>query len=229
MAPADRYAANHVFSSLGKAIEAYERKLVSADSAFDQFVKGLKTRDAAQLAQLSPAAQRGLKLFVGAAHCDLCHSGPRFTDGQFHDLGLPVLPGEKLDIGREAGLRDVKADIFNGTGSFSGDPAGAAKNKLEFLPPAASARGKFKTPTLRNVARTAPYMHDGRLRTLTQVVIFYAKGLAGIHGKIVGKRERLLDIIPHLTPRQILDLVAFLKSLNSKPLPHSLLVRTASP
>ncbi len=229
MAPADQYAINRVFSNLGKTIEAYERKLISSDSRFDQFVKGLKTHDAAQLARLSPAAQRGLKLFIGAAHCDLCHSGPRFTDGQFHDLGLPVLPGENPDIGREAGIRDVKVDIFNGIGPFSDERNEAAKSKLEFLPQAASARGKFKTPTLRNVARTAPYMHDGRFKTLTQVVRFYAEGQAAIHGKFVGKRDRLLDIIPHLTSSQIHDLVAFLKSLNSKPLPHSLLIQTSPP
>ena len=229
MAPVDRQAVNRVFSNLGKTIEAYERRLVSADSPFDQFVAGLTTHDAAKRAELSPAAQDGLKLFIGAAHCDLCHSGPRFTDGQFHDLGLPVLAGEKPDIGRDAGIREVKADIFNGTGPFSDDPTGPAKAKLEFLPPPASARGKFKTPTLRNVARTAPYMHDGRFKTLTEVVSFYAKGKAGIHGRIVGKRERLLDIIPHLTSAQIHDIVAFLDSLNSKPLAHDLLVQPPSP
>jgi cytochrome c peroxidase len=80
-------------------------------------------------------------------------------------------------------------------------------------------RGAFKTPTLRNVARTAPYLHDGRFSTLQQVGQFYADGTAVSQGNLVGEREGTLDLIPHFTSAEIADLVVFLKSLDSAPLP----------
>lgn len=222
MAPADRAAVDRMFSNLGKAIEAYERKLVSSNAPFDRYVEGLRTGDPAELAAISPAAKRGLKLFVGAAHCDLCHSGPAFSDSQFHNLGLPLLPGETADPGRAAGIQAVKTDPFDGTGAFSDDPKRAAKERLAFLPPAASQLGAFKTPSLRNVALTAPYMHDGRFATLAQVLDFYAQGKAASHGRLVGAREATLDLIPPLTKGQQANLIAFLKTLTGAPLPRAL-------
>ncbi len=230
MTPADRVAANRVFSNVGKVIEAYERRLVSGHSAFDRYVAGLKKHDPAELAALSPAAQRGLRIFVGPGHCTLCHSGPNFTDSQFHDIGLPLLPGEAPDSGRAAGIREIKKNSFNAAGIYSDAPSGQAKDRIEFLPPAAAQLGKFKTPTLRNVALTGPYMHDGRFKTLRQVVQFYAKGKeAAGHGRLMGKREATLNLIPHFTPPQVTDLVAFLKSLTGAPLPPVLLRAPSRP
>jgi cytochrome c peroxidase len=229
MAPADRTAANRVAANVGKAIEAYERELVSRDSAFDRYVAGLKNHDPGELAVLSPAARRGLSLFVGAAHCDLCHAGPDFSDGEFHDIALPLLPDEAPDGGRAAGIRELEANPFNSAGPYSDDPDGPAKQRLTFLPPPDSQLGKFKTPTLRNVALTGPYMHDGRMATLRQVLQFYADGKAASHGHVVGKREATLDVIPHLTQAQISDLVAFLDSLTGAPLPAALTRKPPSP
>lgn len=229
MAPADRTAVNRVFSNLGKAIEAYERKLVSRDSPFDRYVAGLRTGDPAAESALSPAAKRGLKLFVGAANCDLCHSGPDFTDGQFHNLGLPLLPAETADTGRAAGIRLLQADPFNGTGPFSDDPKGEAKDRIAFLPAPDSQLGAFKTPTLRNVALTAPYMHDGRFATLEQVLDFYAEGKAASRGRLVGKREGTVNLVPHLSKLQQADLIAFLKTLTGAPLPGRLTKAPARP
>jgi cytochrome c peroxidase len=229
MTPADRIAANRVAANVGKAIEAYERELVSRNSAFDRYVAGLKNHDSGKLAALSPAARRGLRLFVGAAHCDLCHAGPDFSDGEFHDIGLPLLPGEAPDSGRAAGIRELKANPFNGAGVYSDDPNGQASQRLAFLPPPDSQLGKFKTPTLRNVALTGPYMHDGRMATLRQVLQFYANGKAANRGHVVGEREATLDVIPHLTQAQISDLVAFLESLTGAPLPAALTRQPPSP
>ena len=230
MTPADRIAANRVFSNVGKAIEAYERRLVSGHSAFDRYVAGLKNHDPAALTALSPAAQRGLRIFVGPGHCTLCHSGPDFTDSQFHNIGLPLLPGEAPDRGRAAGIGEIKKNPFNASGIYSDAPNGQAKDRIEFLPPAAKQLGKFKTPTLRNAALTGPYMHDGRFRTLRQVVQFYAKGKeAAGHGRLVGKREATLNLIPHFTPAQVTDLVAFLRSLTGAPFPPALLRAPSSP
>jgi cytochrome c peroxidase len=216
MTAADRDAVDRVFANVGKAIEAYERKLTGGPSPFDLYVEGLKTDDRTKLAMLSPAAKRGLKLFVGAGHCDLCHSGPDFSDGEFHNIGLPVLPWEEPDTGRAAGITELRADPFNGIGRFSDDPS-AAKDKLAYLPSPETQLGAFKTPSLRNVALTAPYMHDGRFKTLRDVLEFYAQGEAASHGKLVGRREETLALIPHFTASQVSDLIAFLERLDSAP------------
>ncbi len=218
----DRTTIDRIFSNVGKAVEAYERKLVGRNSPFDVYVSGLRAGDPAKLAALSPAALRGLKLFVGAAGCELCHSGPNFTDGEFHNLGLPIAADGTMDAGRAAGITEVKADTFNALGPFSDQPSADAKDRLAFLPPAQSKLGSFKTPTLRNVALTAPYMHDGRFASLREVLAIYAKGKPRVAGQTLGQREATLDLIPHLKPGQISDLIAFLGALNDEPPPQAL-------
>ncbi len=222
MTVTDQTTINRIFSNLGKAIEAYERKLVSYSSAFDRYAAGLKAGSRKYQYAISPAAKRGLKLFVGKAKCELCHSGPNFTDGQFHNLGLPILAGEKEDSGRAGGIRAVVLDPFNGKGRFSDIENRESGDRFSALPTAESQLGAFKTPSLRNVALTAPYMHDGRFPELWRVLIFYARGKAASPGPLMGKREQTLDTIPHLTVRQRSDLISFLLTLTSRPLPAQL-------
>jgi len=226
---ANRVAIDRAYSNVGKAIEAYERELTVGTSPFDRYVAALRAHDVAGEQVISPAAKRGLKLFVGSANCELCHSGPDFTDGQFHNIGLPLLPGEKPDMGRADGIRLVRADPFNGSGRFSDDRTGAAKDRLEFLPSPESQIGAFKTPSLRNVARIAPYMHDGRFKNLGQVLEFYAEGAAASRGRLVGTREATLALIPHLSARQQSDLIAFLRTLDDAPLPRALTQAPSAP
>ena len=227
MSEADRDAVNRVFSNAGKALQAYERKLVSRGSPFDVYVAGLRENNPAKLAVLSPSARRGLKLFVGAARCELCHAGPAFSDGEFHNIGLPVPPGQAADAGRMDGIRQLIADPFNGTGRYSDRPKGTAADKLAYLPPSASELGKFRTPTLRNVALTAPYGHDGRFATLREVVQFYADGEPAAGGQTIGVREATLKLVPRLTPEQVSDLVSFLEALSGAPLPAALVAPSA--
>jgi cytochrome c peroxidase len=222
MATADRTEVDRVFSNLGKAIEAYERRLISGASPFDTYVEGLRTGDAAKQATLSPAAMRGLKLFVGAANCGVCHTGPTLSDGEFHNLGLPLRHGVETDVGRADGMALLQADIFNAAGRFSDDPMGPSGQRLSFLPSPKSQRGAFKTPSLRNVALTASYMHDGRFATLPEVLEFYAQGKAASHGRVVGARDANLTLVPSLTPDQRADLLAFLMTLTGVPPPASL-------
>ena len=222
MTVADRDAINRLFSNLGKSIEAYERQLHDRGSAFDRYVAALRGGDAAGQNVISAAAKRGLKLFVGSANCELCHAGPTFSDGQFHNLGLPVLSGKAPDTGRSAGIRLLTANPFNGVGPFSDDRTGTASNRIAYLPSPHSQLGAFKTPDLRNVALTAPYMHDGRFATLSQVLDFYAEGKAASHGRLVGIREETANLVPPLNDRQKSDLIAFLETLTGDPLPHSL-------
>ncbi len=192
-------------SHLGKAFEAYERLLVSKDSPFDEFV--------AKGTPLSQSAQRGLKLFFGRGRCFLCHAGPTFTDGEFHNIGLPPLPGQAVDLGRFTGVRKVKADRFNGQGEYSDDRSRQANAKTHYLAQKVSNLGEFKTPTLRSVAKTAPYMHDGRFATLREVLDYYSE----LPGRpAYGHREETLVPL-RFTEKEKDDLVAFLRSLTGAP------------
>lgn len=160
-------AITHV--TMARAIAAFERALVSNDSAFDRFLAGAASA-------LSPEARRGLALFEGKARCVACHNGPHFTDWQFHNIGV-----DSDDPGRGAKV-ETEAD------------------KAAFM-------GTFKTPGLRNVALTAPYMHNGSLTTLEQVVAFYDRG---------GDRSKNLSPLIEplgLNARERWDLVAFLNAL----------------
>lgn len=215
MAPVDQEAVNRVMANLGVALAAWQRRLIRYDAPFDRFAAALAEDPDPPTNEAFPAAaRRGLKLFVGEAQCTLCHSGPDFSNQAFHNLGLPV--ADHRDTGREHGLRRLTASPFNAAGPYAGGDDDA--ERLRFLPPPESLRGAFKTPSLRNVARTAPYFHDGRFATLEEAVRFY---LAPPEGETLGEREATLDLIPDLSDRQVADLVAFLKTLDSAPLPEA--------
>jgi len=215
MTPADQDAVNRVMANLGRALAAWQRRLVRYDSRFDRFAAVLADDPDPPPDQAFPAAaRRGLKLFVGEAQCTLCHSGPDFSNQAFHNLGLPIKEHE--DTGREQGLRRLAASPFSAAGPYAQDEGDAGR--LRFLPPPERLRGAFKTPSLRNVARTAPYFHDGRFATLEEAVRFY---LEPPEGETLGEREATLDLIPDLSDRQVADLVAFLKTLDSAPLPET--------
>lgn len=174
MAVADQSAVDRVFANVGKSLAAYERRLLTRAAPFDQFVAGVRSGRVEQQASLSPLAREGLRLFVGAARCVRCHSGPNFTDREFHDNRVPTLTGEpRRDAGRHNGIPVVQADPFNGTGKLSDAPEGEAHDKLSFLVRSGESWSEFKTPTLRNVELSPPYMHQGQLATLEDVLAYY--------------------------------------------------------
>lgn len=160
---------------IAKAIAAFERTVISANSPYDQYLQGNR-------AAMSPAAIRGMNLFKGKAHCIACHSGPNFTDGRFHNLGVGYKDGKFADEGR-ATVTKQREDT-----------------------------GAFKTPTLRSVALTAPYMHDGSEPTLESVIDLYARG--GVPNPYL---DPLMTPV-HLSKREKADLVEFLKALTGAPL-----------
>jgi cytochrome c peroxidase len=208
--------ADRLLSNFGKALEAYERRIISTGSRFDRFVEALRRgANAEPSAQLSDSAQRGLKLFVGRGQCVLCHSGPNFSDGEFHNIGLP---GVSADQGRFNGILDLRDDRFNGLGAYSDDRGEKANIKLRYLAVKTNHLGEFKTPTLRNVAQTAPYMHDGRFTTLREVLDFYSE-LPG--EPAYGHREETLKA-GHFAEEEKADIEAFLRTLTGGPLDESL-------
>lgn len=132
---------------------------------------------------LSLEEKRGLALFIGRASCSQCHNGPNFSDSQFHNVGTRHVGPMAVDLGRMS----------------------VTKNPEDMH--------AFKTPTLRNIALTAPYMHDGVLPTLEEVIEFYDLG-----GEDVAHKSP--KIVPlNLNPQEKADLVSFLKALTSEQLP----------
>lgn len=221
----DRAAVDRVFANIGKAIAAYERRLVSRRADFDRFADALRARkdDTA----LSIPARRGLKLFIGRARCRVCHGGPNFTDGEFHSTGVPPLDetGRK-DAGRHVGIALLLASPFNLLGRFSDDRSRTAGEMLRFLRRTPETWGQFKTPSLRNVARVAPYMHQGQLATLRDVLQFYSTKAGTVDPGSNG--ERILKPL-HLSQQELDDLVAFLQSLTDEAIEPGLLRAPGAP
>jgi cytochrome c peroxidase len=187
---------------VAKAIASFERTLISGDTPFDQYF--FKSRRKL----LNESEARGLRIFRRKGNCANCHEiswdHALFTDNRFYNIGIGFktlkkeLPSLLASPKRKnakplEGLTELqKSELgrFNVTGMFKD-------------------MGKFKTPTLRNIALTAPYMHDGSIKTLSEVVEYYDKG---------GEKNRFLDpaIFPlHLTEQEKEDLVAFMKKLTS--------------
>lgn len=246
MSEEDQKTVNLFFTNIGKAFEAFQRKLVSKESPFDTFVEGLKTKDASKLNAISNEAKWGLQLFVQRDSCIACHNGPNFSDGEFHNIGLdkhPDLP--EPDIGRFDGIPEVLSDPFNGLGLFSDAPTHPVNDKLRFLKKdpqeTVSSFGEMKTPTLRNVALSAPYMHDGRFANLDEVIAHYstfgAQNPANCFANqqankqpegcvltkaSIGHREETMLMLK-LSPSQVQAMKAFLQTLNGKELPKELL------
>ncbi len=146
------------------AIAAFERTLLSRDTPLDRFLRGEK--DA-----LSARQRAGYDLFVGKAGCARCHGGPNLADDRFHNLGVPEDPKKNEDPRVMATVRFV--------GKVSGYPAyrTLAEDPGRFLVTKALPDWKaFATPPLREVAATAPYMHNGAFGTLDEVIDFYDRG-----------------------------------------------------
>ena len=208
-----------VLVNVAKAIGAFVATLVSGRTPFDDFRDALARGDRRAMARYPAAAQRGLKLFVGRGRCNLCHSGPMFSNGEFGDTGLNffVRPGE-VDPGRHGGIAALRASPYNLLGRFS--DAGAASpvtTKTRHVEPQHRNFGEFKVPSLRHVALTAPYMHDGQLATLDAVVRHYSElNLERIHAD----GERILQPL-HLNEGERADLVAFLGTLTAPDLQSS--------
>ncbi len=194
---------------VAKAIAAYVATLTTSDAPFDNFVDALSLGKAA--AQLSPAAQRGARIFVGKGQCDLCHRGPFFNDGEFHNAGLPS-PTGSADAGRVHGAAALLSSPYNLLGTFSDSKDPGTADKTRYLQGATPKRGAFKTPGLRNVAIAGPFMHDGRFATLQQVMQHYR----GISRQASADRsiDPMLRLVA-LSDADVTDLLAFLDSLTA--------------
>ncbi len=181
------------------ALAAFLKTIVSRNAPIDRYLKG-------DSAALAADAREGLALFQGKAGCAQCHGGALLADQMFHALGVPT----HRDIFANP-LRHITFRRFFRTlgapnaENYREDPGlfGVTKDQADW--------GKFRTPSLREVSRTAPYMHNGSLATLEDVVAFYDRG-GGQHGN----KSPLLRPL-NLTESEKQALVEFLKSLSGDP------------
>jgi cytochrome c peroxidase len=165
--------------NMSRALATYIRSIMSGAAPYDRYVNGDR-------AALSADAQGGLKVFRGKGNCTACHVGPNFTDEKLHNTGIAW-------AGQAGAVETAGSFLDEGRAAISGKP---------------DDRGAFKTPTLREIERSAPYMHDGSLGSLEGVVDYYDRG---------GNRHALLD--PEVRPIGLTGpekhaLVAFLRSLS---------------
>lgn len=197
-----------------KALGAYQRKLTSGEAPIDRAVAALKAGQAVAASDLDSSALRGMAIFVSRGGCYQCHRGPSFTDEEFHNLGFTGANGRVADDpARLAAVDFVKANPWNAAGAFSDAPSSPKGQMVRALRRSGELFGQFRTPPLRSVAQTSPYMHDGRLGTLADVVRFYdtleGASPVGHHG------EAVLEPLG-LTEGERADLVRFLESLSGK-------------
>ena len=217
MTTEDQEIVNEVFVHVGKAIAAYERKLIREDAPFDAWIA--EVEDGQPESELiSREAKAGLSLFLGEGNCILCHSGPLFSNKAFHNIGLEdrdwLTP---FDNGRFNGISSLLDNPFNGSGRFS-DDVEAGSLKIDHLVQGIEQLGAYKTPSLRNLPDTAPYMHGGHFETLTEVVESYSK-LEELPS--VGHREQFMEPLDW-DDNEIASMVAFLESLQGAPLDAAL-------
>ncbi|MFK7928648.1 MAG: cytochrome-c peroxidase, partial [Myxococcota bacterium] len=215
MSEPDRQVVNRVFTNTLKAIAAYERRLVPTESAFDRYIDAVLAGDPSGADHLNEAQVRGLSTFLRKGQCTSCHNGPLLTDRAFHNLGLPFSGG--YDAGRSIGAAQVLEHEFNCRSEWSD---ASECPELTYLDPSfPDFQQAFKTPSLRGVALTAPYMHHGELGDLAAVVSFYSE----LPGDAASNHRELTLQPLNLTPEEQAELVAFLLSLNGEPLPTSLI------
>lgn len=201
--PRTEDATTRVFVNVAKAIAAFVRTIVPGPARFDAWVATTLGEPGADArSTLTDAEVRGLRLFIGRAHCTNCHAGPLFTNGEFHFTRVP--PGAQPDEGRSAAIALVRGDELNCVGAWSDAPPEAC-GALRFLDPdTRDTLRAFKTPTLRNVAERAPYMHAGQFASLAEVLRFYRERTHGLKEIAHGD----------LSDAELADLEAFLRTLS---------------
>jgi cytochrome c peroxidase len=200
-----------VLVDAAKALAAFQETLVSGRSAFDEFRDALLHGDASGMARYPEAAQRGLRLFIGRGACDTCHAGPAFTNGEFHDTGVGFfIRSGQVDPGRHGGIKKLLADRMNLLGTYNDDPRRSTAVGTRHVSLEHRNFGEFKVPSLRNLESSAPYMHNGSLASLRDVVRHYSEISPD---RLHSDGEAILKPLK-LTEAEISDLTAFLESLS---------------
>lgn len=221
--PADDEA---VMMDLGKALAAFQETLTSGRTPFDDFRDAVARNDWKAAATYPESARRGAKIFVGKGNCSLCHFGPNFTHGEFHEIGIPIVKKSGgIDWGRYQGIKQLHASRFNLLGVYNDDKSKTGTMSTRMVDLAPQAFEQFKVPGLRNVAMTAPYMHNGHFTTLREVVNHYSViDVTQLHQAHIYAGDVYAQAVPtdtvlqplKLSEQEINDVVAFLESLSER-------------
>ncbi len=183
-----------------RAIATYERTIVSDASKvpFDRYANGNQQA-------LDASQQRGMALFNGKAGCIQCHNGPLASDQRFYSLGLPDFSGFEDDPLYQITHR---WEHYQKGVTADGYRAADADHGYYFVTKNPADKGKFRTPSLRELKYTSPYMHNGVFMTLAEVIDFYDQG----GGEAANKTDKLKPL--GLTEADKADLIAFLEALS---------------
>jgi cytochrome c peroxidase len=206
MAVSDRQLVDITFANVGKAIAAYERLLLPSPSRFDVYAETILTNEKVPGDLFTNDEAKGLRLFMGKGRCMECHNGPLFTNFEFHNTGILSFPGDLPDRGRIDGVREVRTEPFNCFGAYSDARPGQCL-ELTFARDGIELIGAMKSPSLRNLEGTAPYMHKGQLKTLTEVLDHYNQAPLAIIGH--NEAEGPLGLLPF----ELKQLESFLTTL----------------
>ena len=197
-----RQQVDQVYANMGKALAAYMATLQTPPSRFEHYLQQLNQTET-HVSTLNTQELAGARLFVGKAQCILCHSGAQLSNLGFQNIGSGVIG---KDSGRAAVLDELRVDRFNCLGGFSDAKAEQCAELNYMTRDRHSVLGAFKVPSLRNVAHTAPYFHDGRFASLEKVLAYY---VSVSHDATLEK-----DLPPiNLSADEQRQLVAFLNTL----------------
>jgi cytochrome c peroxidase len=217
MDPGRREGVNRMFANFGKAVAAYERTLSVRESRFDRYARAVIAGDPVGQQALSSSEVSGLRVFIGKGQCASCHSGPLFTDLHFHNTGVPPREAANPDRGRSLATVKAQGDEFNCFGIYSDAPRDACQELRFIVSGDPSLEGAFKTPSLRNVASRAPYMHAGQFASLEEVIAHYVKSPAASagHSELAHEGKSHAGRQPiRLSEPEARDLAAFLRALS---------------
>jgi cytochrome c peroxidase len=205
----NRDGVNRAFANVGKAIAAYERRILPGPAKFDRYVDAiLAEREPAPRDDLTLDERQGLHVFLAdqLGRCLRCHNGPLFTNKHFHNIGVAETSRHDLADGRLSGIEAARTDEFNCLGKYSDARPGDCAELHFARRGSPELRGAFKVPTLRNLPKTAPYMRVGSRRALEDVMWHYRT----VPSARVGKSE--LDNFT-ITGTEFEQLEAFLRTL----------------
>ncbi len=209
MSQTDRDNVSRIYANIGKAIAAYERKIMPGPAKFDQYVEAILKDDLATARSIYTSDEAaGLRIFIGRGDCTNCHNGPLFTNNDFHNTGVPTVSSLPEDTGRAKGIQQVVADEFNCLSPYS-DAGKTDCGELRFIrvDDGHDLTRQFKPPSLRDVAERAPYMDAGQFKTLDEVLNHYSRAPEAPAGHNELEPLNLSD-----TEKQ--QLIAFLKTLS---------------
>lgn len=208
----DRQAITEVFANIGKAIAAYEIKLKPGPSQVDNYIKAVVNKDKKAIRNtLSEIEVKGLRLFISKANCIICHNGPMLTDFGFHNVATPPADVKRYDFGRWKGANAIRTNKMNCYSGLNDDPRKNCDEIKYIVYHKEHTLGSFKTPTLRNISQTGPYMHAGQYTSVMDVIKHYNDPPTT---KIGQSDLRAIPI--QLNKDELLQLEAFLLALDSE-------------